>query len=128
MAQRLVRKLCQNCKKKEVLDERSRSIISKTIESIADKQDLEGVDPTNTYIAVGCDKCNMTGYKGRTGIYEAIISDDKIEAVVNNNPSEREINKAAEGQNLLNMKQDGIIKMLKGVTSMDELERVIELE
>ena len=49
-------------------------------------------------------------------------------AIVKDNPSEREINKVARDQNLLNMKEDGIIKMLMGVTSFDELERVIELE
>ncbi len=128
MAQRLVRKLCDNCKKKQDLDQRSKEIIRKTLEGISDKSYLESVDPTNTYVPLGCDKCNTTGYKGRTGIYEAILSDEAIEQIVNENPSEREINRAAKHQNLLNMQEDGVIKVLKGVTSLDELERVVQLE
>jgi type IV pilus assembly protein PilB len=51
-----------------------------------------------------------------------------VEEVVVQNPSEREINKAAESQGILNMKQDGVIKILKGITSLDEVSRVIDLE
>jgi type IV pilus assembly protein PilB len=89
---------------------------------------LEGLDPTNVYEEVGCKECNFTGYKGRTGIYEAILTDQKVEEIVKENPSEREINKASENQGILTMKQDGIIKILQGVTSFDELRRVIDLE
>ncbi len=127
MAQRLVRKLCPDCKKKT--DENLNSaIIEAVLSTIADKTYLEKVDKTNIFAPVGCEKCNNTGYKGRIGIYEAIISDEKIETAVNQNPSEREINKAAENQNILNMKQDGVIKVLQGITSIEELKRVIDLE
>ncbi|MBI2047796.1 MAG: hypothetical protein HYT27_01525 [Parcubacteria group bacterium] len=98
------------------------------MDSISDKSYLKGLDAANVYEAVGCAECNFTGYKGRTGIYEAILTDQKIEAIVIQNPSEREINKAAENQGILNMKQDGIIKILQGLTSLDELSRVIDLE
>ncbi len=75
-----------------------------------------------------CVECNQTGYKGRTGIYEAILTDKEIEAVVLNYPSERDIKKAAEHQGILDMRQDGILKVLQGVTSIKELQRVIDLE
>ncbi len=80
------------------------------------------------YRSPGCDKCNGSGYKGRLGIYEAIVMDEDIEKVVRENPSEREINKAAEHQNILNMRQDGILKVLQGVTSIEELVRVVDVE
>jgi type IV pilus assembly protein PilB len=128
MAQRLVRKLCDKCKKKVVVGEKEDKIIKSTLASIRDKKYLEGLDLKNVYEAVGCPVCNSTGYKGRTGIYEAVLTDEKIEDVVQANPSEREINKAAENQNILTLKQDGIIKILKGITSLDELSRVIDLE
>jgi type IV pilus assembly protein PilB len=128
MAQRLIRKLCGNCKKKAVLTENENKIIKKIIESISDKKYLEGLDLHNIYESVGCPVCNFTGFKGRTGIYEAIMTDEIIEAAVIQNPSEREINKAAEHQNLLNMKQDGVVKILQGITSISELSRVIDLE
>lgn len=128
MAQRLVRKLCNKCKKKATLEEKEMKIIKETLDSVSNKKYLEGLDTDNTYEEVGCAECNFTGYKGRTGIYEAILTDEKIEAIVKENPSEREINRAAESQGILNMKQDGIIKILKGITSLDELRRVIDLE
>lgn len=127
MAQRLVRKLCNDCKRKTKPAEEEKSIIKSTLDSVTDKKYLDGLDLDNIYEAVGCEKCNFTGYRGRTGIYEAVLTDEKIESVVKENPSEREINKAAEDQGILNMKQDGIIKILKGVTSISELSRVIDL-
>ena len=78
--------------------------------------------------ASGCDKCNNTGYKGRIGIYEGIIMDEAIEKIIIENPSEREIKKASEPQGLLDLAEDGVVKVLKGITSLDELERVVELE
>src|SRR3989344_1508669 len=128
MAQRLLRKLCNKCKKKAILNEKQNQIIKKITSSITDKSYLEGLTTENIFEPVGCIECNFTGFKGRTGIYEAILTDENIEGVVNRNPSEREINKASESQNLLNMKQDGIIKILKSITSLDELSRVIDLE
>jgi len=128
MAQRLLRKLCPQCKKKAVLGAKENKLIKEITDSILDKNYLTGLDFNNVYEAVGCEACNFTGFKGRTGIYEAVLTDEKIEMIVKENPSEREINKAADDQGILNMKQDGIIKILQGVTSIDELGRVIDLE
>ena len=107
---------------------KDKGIIEKTLQSIVNKEFSAGLTIENASGSKGCEKCNLTGYKGRTGIYEAILTDESIEMIVKENPSEREINKAAENQNILNMKQDGIIKVLQGVTSLDELGRVIDLE
>jgi type IV pilus assembly protein PilB len=128
MAQRLLRKLCVKCKKKMVLGAKENKLIKEVTDSILDKSYLTGLSFDNVYEAVGCAECNFTGYKGRTGIYEAVLTNEKVEKIVNENPSEREINKAAEDQGILNMKQDGIIKILQGITSIDELGRVIDLE
>ncbi|MFH0804508.1 MAG: type II/IV secretion system protein [Candidatus Zambryskibacteria bacterium] len=128
MAQRLLRKLCNKCKKKMVLGETENKLIKEVTESVLDKTYLKGLDFSNVYESVGCAECNFTGFKGRTGIYEAVLTDEKIETIVKENPSEREINKAAEGQGILTMKQDGIIKILQGMTSIAELSRVIDLE
>ena len=77
--------------------------------------------------AKGCQFCNNLGYKGRIGIYEAILIDDEVEPLILLNPTETEILKKSEKQGILNMKQDGILKVLNGTTSLDELARVIEL-
>lgn len=127
MAQRLVRKLCESCKKEVAVEKSDKEVIEETLGTIEDKGYLLGLNVEKVYEPVGCSKCNFTGYKGRTGIYEAILTDDKIEKVVKENPSEREINAAAIGQGILNMKQDGILKVLEGITSLRELGRVIDL-
>jgi len=128
MAQRLLRKLCVYCKQERDPSLKERKIIDETLSSIHDKTYLEGIQTQKVFDTKGCDKCNNTGYKGRIAIVEAILSTKEIEEAVVNNSSEREIKKAAETQNILDMKQDGILKVLKGISSIDELARVIDLE
>ncbi len=128
MAQRLVRKLCQHCKKEVLIDGENKKLIDEVLESIHNKEKYQINSTDKMYEAVGCEKCNNTGYKGRLGIFEAIIVDENIENILKENPSEREVKKAAEEQGILDMKQDGIIKILNGVTSLEEVGRVIELD
>jgi type IV pilus assembly protein PilB len=128
MAQRLVRKLCTNCKKQSVLEGREKNLIDDVLKSISDKTYLDGIDASHIWESVGCEKCNFTGYKGRVGIYEAIVMDEKIEQIVKDNPSEREIKKISVAQNILDIRQDGVIKILQGVTTLNELERVVDVE
>jgi type IV pilus assembly protein PilB len=128
MAQRLVRKICTNCKHTDTPTEQEKKIIDETLAEISDKTYLDGIKTDVIYRANGCEKCNMTGYKGRIGIYEAILMDEEIEKVVRENPSEREINTAALHQNILSMKQDGMLKVLSGITSIDELTRTVDIE
>jgi type II secretory ATPase GspE/PulE/Tfp pilus assembly ATPase PilB-like protein len=118
MAQRLVRKLCPECKKQITIDEISQKTINSVLNTITDKTYLDGLDANNMWQATGCEKCNFTGYKGRVGVFEAIIMDENIEKVVKENPSEREINKAALSQNILSIAQDGIVKILQGTTTL----------
>ncbi|MEN9524598.1 MAG: type pilus assembly ATPase PilB, type pilus assembly protein PilB [Candidatus Parcubacteria bacterium] len=126
MAQRLVRVLCTSCKKEIVVEGENQKEIETTIASIEDKSAIPA-DRSKIWTSVGCDKCNGTGFKGRVGIYEAILTNKKIEDAVEMNPSEREIWVAAQDQGILTMKQDGMLKVLKGMTSIEELERVISL-
>lgn len=128
MAQRLVRKLCEHCKKEIPLEGETKNKIESIINTISDQSYLEGITTDTLWHADGCAECNNTGYKGRVGVFEAILTDEQIENVIQNNPSEREIRKAAESQNILTMAQDGAIKILKGVTSFEELSRVVEIE
>lgn len=128
IAQRLLRKLCDNCKKELVPTAVEKKTIESTLAGITDQTYVEGVQKEKMWEGGGCEKCNMTGYKGRIGIYEAILTDESVEAIVRENPSEREIRKAASAQGILTMKQDGILKVLQGITSLKELERVIDLE
>jgi type IV pilus assembly protein PilB len=127
-AQRLIRKLCAYCKEEITPTEKEKNIIDNTISSIEDKTYLENLELTKVFKAKGCEKCNGTGYKGRVAVCEAILTTKEIEEVINGNPSEREIREAARPQKLLDMRQDGILKILRGISTIDELGRVIDLE
>jgi general secretion pathway protein E len=97
LAQRLVRKLCPHCKKR---DDRGR------------------------YHPVGCGECGMTGYKGRTGVYELMVADDKVRALIHSRAAESQLFVAAEGAGLRSMREDGERLVNEGVTSAEEVMRV----
>ena len=128
MAQRLIRRLCPICRQERPANEKEKAIISRTIAGINDKTYLEGVQTEKVYDSKGCDKCNGTGYKGRVAICEAILTTKAVEEVITGNPSDRDIKLAALPQNILDMEQDGVLKILRGVSTFDELSRVIDLE
>jgi len=133
IAQRLVRKLCASCKKEKEPSEEEKKIIEAIIESIK-KENKNPADykiniqsPFKIFTPVGCEKCNNIGYTGRIGIFEAIKTDEAIEKINNENPSEREIKKVASTQGILSMREDGIVKVLNGITSLEEVQGVVDL-
>lgn len=134
IAQRLVRKLCQFCKKEKILTEEENKIMKTILDGIKEegkdirKYNINPDAPFRIFSAVGCDKCNLTGYKGRMGIFEAIKTDEAIEKIMPQNPSEREIKKTARMQGILSMRQDGVVKILNGITSMEEVQSVVDLK
>ena len=77
--------------------------------------------------AVGCKECNNTGYKGRIGIFEAILTDEAIEKIIPTNPSEREIKRVANKQGIFNMQEDGVVKIVSGITTIEEVQDVVDL-
>ena len=129
IAQRLVRVLCEKCKKTIPIPKERVELVDDVWESIKEME--EGKEfkqkPTEICVSAGCEACNGTGYSDRIGIHELILTDASIERIVRENPSEREIKAVAKKQGFLDMRQDGVVKVLKGVTSFDELERVIDL-
>ncbi|OJI08128.1 MAG: hypothetical protein COX02_02260 [Candidatus Vogelbacteria bacterium CG22_combo_CG10-13_8_21_14_all_37_9] len=128
IAQRLVRKLCPDCRQIIETTPEEQKLLRAVVESIKNKRpDLAPSEISQIYGPVGCLKCNNTGYKGREGIFEAILMDEAIAKITNTNPDEKEIWKAALAQGILDMRQDGILKVLAGKTSLDELRRVIDL-
>ena len=74
--------------------------------------------------AAGCQNCNLTGYRGRIGIFEAFLIDDEMEKFILKNPSIAELREKAIERGMVTMKQDGIIKVLEGTTTIEEIERV----
>jgi type II secretory ATPase GspE/PulE/Tfp pilus assembly ATPase PilB-like protein len=129
LAQRLVRTLCEACKQEVVLAGKDKETVERVMSGITDPAYIEGLQREKVWVPspTGCPACNGLGYKGRVGVYEAILMDENIEKVVNENPSERDIRAAAASQKLLTLAEDGVIKALQGKTSLEELDRVIDL-
>ncbi|MDP2789232.1 MAG: GspE/PulE family protein [bacterium] len=133
MAQRLARKLCVVCKKERDLTPSETELINSIINDMKKngkdliRFNLAEKIPSKVFSSVGCEKCNLTGYSGRIGIFEAIKTDENIEKVTLENPSEREIKKIAKKQGILSMREDGIVKILSGITSIEEVQSVVDL-
>ncbi len=127
IAQRLVRQLCQACKQEVALDGAKRKVVENILKNISNPAYLEGIQREHTWIAIGCPECGGLGFKGRIGVFEAILIDSDIEKAVITNPSERDIREAAKGQKLLTLIEDGIIKVLSGITTLEELDRAVDL-
>src|SRR3989344_2173327 len=124
MAQRLVRKLCGECKKQVELPAETQKRVQKVLDGLRDKS-AAPKDTTHAWEASGCAACNGTGYKGRIGVFEAIVVDSEMDTFLRDNPSERDIQRIQEKRDLLTMYEDGIMKVLAGITSLDELDRVV---
>ena len=117
MAQRLVRKICPACKEK----------YAPTKEALKDIG-LRAGEELDFYRGKGCSKCLNTGYKGRVGIYELLIPDDKMRnAIVSKIPSE-EIKKLAISSGMITLMDDGIGKVKQGLTTVEEILRVTREE
>jgi type IV pilus assembly protein PilB len=74
---------------------------------------------------VGCEDCNFTGFKGRCGIYEIILFDDEMEKFILKEQSIAALREKAKEKGMVTMYQDGLIKVLEGITSIEEVERVV---
>ncbi|MBP9765679.1 MAG: type II/IV secretion system protein [Candidatus Pacebacteria bacterium] len=136
LAQRLVRKLCPLCKEKVETTEKQTKQITNIIGSIISNHKEEAlgeIKAANSYTIfkandIGCEKCNA-GYKGRMGIFEAIVMDNDIVDLLSAQGilNERKIKEIAIKQGIPTMREDGIIKILKGETSYEEVASVVDL-
>jgi general secretion pathway protein E len=97
LAQRLVRKLCPNCKK---------------------------ADTKGRWHPVGCAECGQTGYKGRTGVYELMLADERVRSLIHSQAAESQLFVAAEASGLRSMREDGERLVTEGITSPEEVLRV----
>lgn len=119
MAQRLIRRICESCKKPYKL----------TSEEINRYFDWDGKTEVTFYRGYGCPRCNNTGYYGRIAVHEVFIIDDEIRELIIKNASVQEITKNAENKGFKSMWYDGLKKVLRGLTTIEELRKqVIEEE
>ncbi len=133
LAQRLVRKVCTKCSTTRAADAKEIADINMVLDgAIKNGKDIsvykiERKDNYEVAVAHGCEACNFTGYKGRLGIFEAIYNDESIQAIIPNNPSEHEIKVVADKQGILDMKEDGIVKVINKITTLEEVKSVVSL-
>jgi type IV pilus assembly protein PilB len=125
LGQRLIRLVCEHCKKKREATPTEVALIKHVV--AGHPQPPEIVEPIILSEGEGCQVCGDTGYKGRTGIFEAVQMTPEVEEVVIRDPREHVILEAAAPQQIPTMAEDGIGKVLAGLTTIAELERVIEL-
>ena len=136
IAQRLVRKLCPDCRKEYKMDD-------KEVKSFADIYDMDKIlenikksgllkgkieakdkwQDIKFYRPVGCEQCNG-GYKGRLGIYEVLEIDDAMEKLISQKAPTEEIERESKDKGMLTMVEDGFIKVIQGITSIEEVLRV----
>jgi len=125
LGQRLVRRLCEHCKTSYEATGNDKDLIQYVMKTHPHPTELP--EKIMLHTSSGCEKCGNTGFRGRMGIFEAIIMDEAVEEVVIRDPREHVILEAAKPQGIPTMIEDGIDKVLTGVTSLKELGRVIEL-
>ena len=125
IAQRLVRKVCLKCVKFEKPSPDQLNKIKKELKNISKKIKIPEIGAkTKIPRAKGCQYCNSTGYLGRVGLFESFLVDDEMEKFIFKNPSIAELKEKAVKNGMATMKQDGFIKVLDGITTIEEVERV----
>jgi general secretion pathway protein E len=119
LAQRLVRMICKHCKEQyEPLPEE--------LEEMG--INIRDLPDGGLYRGAGCTQCLDTGYLGRTGIYELLLVTDPIKATILRNPDSGSIKKAALAEGMRTLRSDGAQKILKGITTLEEVLRVTQEE
>jgi type IV pilus assembly protein PilB len=110
------------------LSEAARAAIERNLNSISEeeKKSLKIPAEIKAYRGKGCPKCGGTGTKGRIGIFEVLFIGDDVVNLLGDRVEEEELRKVAKKQGMLTMKQDGVVKVLQGVTTLEEIERVTE--
>lgn len=112
LAQRLVRTLCSDCKEAYSADKEQKKLFN-----------LQPDQELTLYRAKGCEKCNQKGYRGRTGIHELLLIDDKVQELIHSEAGEQSIEKSVR-ERTPSIRDDGLDKVLQGITSLEEVMRV----
>jgi type IV pilus assembly protein PilB len=126
IAQRLVRRLCQECKTTDKLDEQLLAQVKGVLAAIPASSKIEVPKELKFYRSPGCAACNNIGYKGRIGVFEVFSVDDEMQQLIYNQASTVDIKNLAVKNGMLTMLQDGLVKALEGITDVAEVFRVAE--
>jgi type IV pilus assembly protein PilB len=126
MAQRLVRRLCPKCKKEQKISPQDLSLLKKYLKELPKRINLPALDESlEIYYPSSCRECNFTGYQGRVGVYELFEIDDEMERLILKSPPISEVQDLAIKKGMITLLQDGLLKVIDGITSIEEVIRVI---
>jgi len=136
IAQRLVRRLCEHCKKEIKIDDKKIDRIIASFKGLPFDivkeelkiESLNDIKNAKFYEPVGCAHCSNTGYTERVAIAEVIVIDENLRDIIINRKNDLTVHAVEETQTFLSMKQDGLLKVVKGITNIDEVLRVIEID
>jgi type IV pilus assembly protein PilB len=126
IAQRLVRRVCQDCKEEVQVDAETMERVKQSLETANLDGEVEAslLQNMKFYVGKGCDKCRKTGYHGRTGLYEVLRVDNSIRKAIFDQVSTLKVLDIALKSGMLTLEQAGILKALQGETTLDEVYRV----
>lgn len=128
IAQRLAQRLCPYCKEKTKPNKEVEKMIIKELNNLPEevKRDVEIPTEIYTWRPKGCPKCNMKGEKGRLGVFEVLKMTPELERLIVEDPTEQRISEEAKRQGMITMRQDAIIKVVRGDISAEEVFRISE--
>jgi type IV pilus assembly protein PilB len=128
VAQRLVRKICSECREEVKMNDAVKQEIERILEQIPEaEKKLHNIGKEiKIFKGKGCAKCAESGMKGRIGIYEVFYMDEEVNDLLGTKFDEEKLRQIAQKQGMISMKQDGILKVLEGLTTIEEVERVTE--
>jgi type IV pilus assembly protein PilB len=128
VAQRLVRKICPDCREEVKISESIRVELERVLKQIPESEkkayDLPG--EIKIFRGKGCAKCSDSGMRGRAGIFEVFYVDEEVSDILGAHIDEEKMRQISQKQGMITMKQDGFLKVLKGMTTFEEVERVTE--
>jgi type II secretory ATPase GspE/PulE/Tfp pilus assembly ATPase PilB-like protein len=116
LAQRLVRRICSGC----------REPLTDLPDAVAESLRKAGADPGNLWHGKGCEKCRGTGYRGRVGVYEFLLIDNELRRIISRGPTLSELRDASRAAGMKTLREDGLVKVSEGLTTVEEVMRVTE--
>jgi len=129
ISQRLVRRICESCREEYEAPPEVKADIEKELKGLPEalRSQTKITKSLKLQHGKGCPKCNHTGYRGRIGIFEVLPVDESIVSLVLKQASSNEILEQAKKDGMLTLKQDGVLKVLAGITTIEEVWRVTEM-
>lgn len=127
IAQRLVRKLCTSCRVESTLGEEKYKKLSLIFKNFSDSAAPTLSPESRLYKARenGCPRCSESGYKGRIGVFEVMVTDKEVREKITNDPSEDELRDFVMKKGMISIQQDALLRVLEGITSIEEVERIL---